>query len=469
VAPERHRARVERLLGTVGLPAAAAARTTIAGDDPVLPSRFPIGEAAAAALAAAAAAAAHVHELRTGTAQDVHVDVADAAAALCSHALQRLDGAELHPATDALAGLFQTRDGRHIQLFGSFPHLANGTLAVLGARALARDAVAAAVARRDGLELEQALAAAGMCGALVRTPLQWRTHPQGRAIAHTVPIAIERLGAAPPTPLPPAGERPLGGVRVLEATRILAGPSVGKLLAEHGAEVMLVSCSRLPNPRTCVLDTGVGKLATELDLDTATGVAALRALVVQADVFVQSYRAGALERRGLGPRELAALRPGLVYVTVNTYGDGGPWRRRPGWEPLAEAATGISLAEGGAGPPRVLPAAACDYTTGYLGALAVIAALERRAREGGSHLVRASLCQTGMWIEALGAHCDPAAASGLPDLADRMLTADTIFGRLTHLAPVARLSATPGRWSRPVVPPGTHPPAWPSQPGSGHQ
>jgi hypothetical protein len=128
---------VERLLETVGLPAAAAARTTIAGGDPVLPSRFPIGEAAAAALAAAAAAAAHVHELRTGTAQDVHVDVADAAAALCSHALQRLDGAELHPATDALAGLFQTRDGRHIQLFGSFPHLANGTLAVLGARALA--------------------------------------------------------------------------------------------------------------------------------------------------------------------------------------------------------------------------------------------------------------------------------------------------------------------------------------------
>lgn len=452
---------VAPLLEAAGIPASAAGRATISGRDPVLATPLPIAQAAASALAACASAVAHCWALRTGEEQDVEVAVPRAAAALLSHALQRLDGTALHPPADPLNGLFQTRDGRWIQLLGAFPHLSQAALGVLGC-GHDPEAIAAAVARWDGDALEDALAAAGAVGALARRPEEWRRHPQGRALRGAGPIEIVRIGRAPREPFGD-GSRPLGGVRVLELTRILAGPSCGKLLAEHGADVLGVSSPSLPNPLTCILDTGPGKLATLVDLDEPDGDEELRELAAHCDVFVQGYRSGALERRGFGPSALADLRPGVIYVTINTYGDYGPWRGRRGWEPLAEAAAGIAIAGAVDGRPRALPAAACDYTTGFLAALGTIGALLRRAREGGSWLVRASLCQTAMWLEALGPRLDPGAATGLGDVDPWMIDTETLYGRLRHLAPVAQLSATPGHWARPVAPPGTHPPAWPAR------
>jgi crotonobetainyl-CoA:carnitine CoA-transferase CaiB-like acyl-CoA transferase len=210
------------------------------------------------------------------------------------------------------------------------------------------------------------------------------------------------------------------------------------------------------------MDTNHGKLSAFLDLDDREDAARLRRLVSEGDVFSQGYRAGALAGRGFGPAELAELRPGLIYVSISCYGHAGPWEARPGWEQLAQTVTGIAAAQGTPDQPARMPVAACDFTTGYLAALGTMVALDRRAREGGSYHVRASLCQSGMWFTRLGATCDPAQASGAGDPADLCVETETPFGRLRHLKPALELSETPPYWARPAVPLGSHQPVWPN-------
>jgi crotonobetainyl-CoA:carnitine CoA-transferase CaiB-like acyl-CoA transferase len=451
-------ARALELLAGVGLEPGGP--VALEGRDPVLASRFPVGEAAAAALTACGAASARLFEERGGPPQRVVADVRAAAASLLSFAIQRLDGAELPrpAATNPTVGLYRAGDGRWIHLHGGFPHLEAGTLELLDCEREA-SALARAVEKWSARELEEALARARLCGAVARTSAEWAAHPQGRALAALGLVEVERIGDADPEPLGPA-ERPLAGIRVLDLTRVLAGPACARTLAEHGAGVLRIDSPRRPSIAPYTVDTGHGKRAAWLDLERPAHAARLRELVRGADVFSQGYRPGALERRGLGARELAALRPGLVYVSVSCYGDVGPWRERSGWEQLAQTATGLACEQGSPAQPALIPAAACDYTTGYLGALGALAALRRRTREGGSWHVRVSLCRTATWIGRMGAACDPARASGLGDLDELCQRTRALGGVLTHLRPVARLSGTPARWERPPVPLGTHRPVW---------
>ncbi|HVV35073.1 MAG TPA: CoA transferase [Acidimicrobiales bacterium] len=449
------------LLDEVGLPRDAAA-LTIDGAPPVLPSKFPIGARAAAALGACGVAAATVYADRTGESQDVFVDQTRAETSLLSFMLNRVDGvmplrtAEGNP----LVALYECGDGRWVHLHGAFPKLAQLTVDVIGG-AVGDDAtqVAARVKQFRAHELEDALAAAGACGAMVRSIDEWVAHPQRDAIAPLGRVSIERIGDAPVTPAG-AGARPLGGVRVLDLTRVLAGPTCARVLAEHGADVLHVNGEHLDNVEAFVIDTNHGKRSAALDLRRTEDAAALRALIGGADVFSQGYRGDALARRGFGPDDVAALRPGIVYVTINCYGDVGPWRLRPGWEQLSQSVTGIADAQGEPGAPRLIPAAAADYTTGYLGALGVMAALRRRSIEGGSYHVRVSLCQTAMWIAQDGPCVDPSTATGFGDTDSWLTTEATPFGEVVHMTPVTQLSRTPAHWATPVVPLGTHPPTW---------
>jgi crotonobetainyl-CoA:carnitine CoA-transferase CaiB-like acyl-CoA transferase len=456
-------ARVRDLLQEVGLDPSPGAEATIVGRDPVDACRFPVGEAAAVALAACGVAVSNLWELRGGRPQRARVEVRRAAASLHSRDFLRLDGGPgpVGPATgNPLVDFYRCRDGRWIHLHGALPNLAYGTMRVLGC-ARDRDSVAAAVERWDGEALEEALADARMCGALARTVAAWAAHPQGRALADWPRVSIAKIGESEPEPLP-AGPRPLSGLRVLDLTRILAGPSHARTLAEHGADVLYIASPWLPNPDAFVMDTNHGKLSAFLDLDDRDDAGRLRKLVTESDVFSQGYRAGALARRGFGPAELAELRPGLIYVSISCYGHAGPWEARPGWEQLAQTVTGIAAAQGTPDRPARMPVAACDFTTGYLAALGTMVALGRRAREGGSYHVRASLCQSGMWFTRLGPTCDPTQASGAGDPADLCVETDTPFGRLRHLKPALELSETPPYWARPTVPLGSHQAVWPN-------
>lgn len=303
-----------------------------------------------------------------------------------------------------------------------------------------------------------------MCGAVLRDADAWAAHPQGRALSALPVVEVIRIGDAEPEPAG-AGPRPLSGVRALDLTRVLAGPTCGRTLAEHGADVLKVGSPKLPFIEPFVIDTGHGKRSAHLDLDRPEEADRLRALAAEADVFAQGYRSGALERRGFGPDALAALRPGIVYVSMNCYGHEGPWRGRPGWEQLAQTVTGLAAEQGGPDAPELIPAAACDYTTGYLAAFGVLAALLRRASEGGSYHVRASLCQTGMWLYGLRSAFAPepgASASGLDfaEISRRLVATDTGWGRLRHLPPAVSLSETPAHFALPPARLGAHPAEW---------
>ena len=456
--------RIASLLQEVGLHAPDI-EATIAGDDPILPTPFHIGGAAATALGACGVAAAALWRERTGENQTVYIDTARATATLISAFLLQLDGQPVLPPDyrsrgNPLVTFYRCRDGRWIHLHGALQHLAAGTLKVLNCGP-DREQISAAVSRWDSIALEDALADAGMCGAVVRSTQEWLATQQGQALSTFGRIKIDKIGESAPASVGDR-RRPLGGVRVLDLTRILAGPTIGRILAEHGAHVMLVNSPHLQNSMPFVIDTGHGKRSVYLDLANAAQAQRLRELEATADVFVQGYRTGTLAKRGFDPQELVTARPGMIYVTINCYGNVGPWQHRPGWEQLAQTVSGLAHVQGTAECPQLLPAAANDYITGQLGALGVMAALYRRMCEGGSYHVQISLCQTANWLVSLGADCDRDLAQGLDTstVAPWMDTADTRFGQLTYLAPVAQLSATPGHYFRPVVPLGYDLPSW---------
>jgi crotonobetainyl-CoA:carnitine CoA-transferase CaiB-like acyl-CoA transferase len=450
---------LESVLERAGLDCERSSEVEVSGTDPVLPTRLPIGEAAACVLGACGVAVNDLWELRTGRRQQARVEVRAAAAALLSFALLRGGSSELRRLQGPTTALYRARDGGWVHLHGGFAHLRDGLLELLGCE---DDAVqiAGAVARWDAQALEDALAERGLCGALARSAEDWLAHPQGQALAACPLLDVERIAPGPPEPLPP-GDRPLAGVRVLDLTRVLAGPTCARTLAEHGADVLRVQAPHLASVPPFVFDTGHGKLSTHLDLREAGAVAELLALVRTGDVFSEGYRAGSLARRGFGAEELAAIRPGIVVVSIDCYGHTGPWRERRGWEQLAQTVTGMAVEQGGAEAPRLVPAAATDYTTGYLGALGAMVALARRAREGGSYRVRVSLSRTAMWL--LGLERVDGAPAGFDEtwLGRYRQTTATPDGPVEHLGPVLELSETPPHWSRASAPPGTHPPAWP--------
>jgi crotonobetainyl-CoA:carnitine CoA-transferase CaiB-like acyl-CoA transferase len=459
---------VRSLLAECGLPTAAADATRIIGDEEPYATTFPVVECASAALGAVGATAALLWEERTGQAQDVSVRRGHAAASLLGFIFQQVGeptsaaGASLPSDVERpLVKLYPCRDGRWVHLHGALTHLAERTVKVLGCEVNAdTETVAERVLLWDAQALEDALADAGACGAMVRSKEEWSAHPQAQAIAPLGRVSIERIGDSAPEPPGRGSDRPLSGLRVLDLSRILAAPTNGRTLAEHGADVLLVNGPHLENIPPFVMDTSHGKRSCQLDLDQDAGVEQLRSLAATADVFSQGYRGGSLARRGFGPEELAALRPGLVYVTINCYGDAGPWQQRPGWEQLAQTVSGMASAQGAPDAPQLVGAAACDYTTGYLAALGTMAALWRRSHEGGSYHVRASLCQTADWFTA--ADSVSGEVNGLGDLTSYMTKSETPYGVLTHLAPVVQLAATPARWALPTAPIGSHKPEWAS-------
>ncbi len=439
-------------LGNVALPARAA----------VLPSSFAITTAAQASLGAAALAAAQIGRARGGPAQQVSVDAEHAV--LDSLAWFTVDG-QTPNLWDELSGLYRAADG-WVRVHANFAHHRDGVLRLLGLPVrphTQRAAVEAALAGWRAQAFEDAAAAAGLVVAAARSFAEWDAHPQAAALRTQPPVAIERIGDAPPRPWAPwrDGGLPLDGLRVLELTRILAGPVAGRTLAAYGAEVLLVNSPRLPNIAN-IADTSRGKLSAHLDLDEPAGREALATLVRGAHVFMQGYRPGALAARGFAPHDLAALLPGIVAVSLSAYGPQGPWSGRRGFDSLVQTATGFNVAEAqafGVDEPKALPLQILDYAAGYLMAFGTQAALLRQAREGGSWHVQVSLAGVGRWLRTLG-RVDGLQAKR-PPIEPYVDTVDSGFGRLQVLRHAARFSATPARWRRPSMPPGSHPPRWP--------
>ncbi|MBV9594274.1 MAG: CoA transferase [Actinobacteria bacterium] len=368
---------------------------------------------------------------------------------------------------DGHMGIFPTADDRWFLYRGGCPHHFARQLEVLGCGPDSTD-IAAATAKWNGLDLEEAVHAGGAVGGMVRSYEEWAAHPQAQALDALPMFELLKIGDTEPMAFPP-GERPLSGVRVIDVTRVIAGPCCGRTLAEHGADVLRIGMADPPDSDAILRDTGHGKRHCALDLKSAEDAKRLHELVADADVFIQGYRPGAVARLGFSPEQVAAERPGIVYVTISAFGHVGPWRDRRGFDSVLEAVSGLAheVRDRETGAPRLLLSTPLDYTTGYLTAFLTMVALRRRATEGGSYHIRVSLAQTSRWIASLTRADAELVASQPPDLPAARLeqllaTSTTPWGELRHLAPIARMSRTPTRWDLPTVPIGHDQPAWSS-------
>src|SRR6266576_1059933 len=441
------------------------------GADPVLPTPFCIGAAGAAALAASGLAATELWRARTGRRQRVTVDLRQATAALRSSQYIRLAGTGVSSERNTVMGFYPARDGRWSYLHCNFPNHRAAALSVLGV-AEDRDAVARAAATWNAADLEEAIIAAKGAGGMARTQAEWARHPQGATVAALPLMEIMRIGDSAPEPLP-AGDRPLSGIRVLDLTRVLAGPTCARTLAEHGADVLKITAPHIAARDDQEYDTGHGKLSARLDLRQTQDLETLKGLVREGDVFSQGYRPGTLAGRGLAPQQLAALRPGIVYVSLCAFSHVGPWASRRGFDTVVQNVSGITTRQGqvfpGAEPgPQFYPVSAIDYLTGYLMAFGAMVALARRAREGGGWLVRISLAQTGGWLVGRGEVPEAELKDVAPEftadeLARWSIESQAPAGTLRHLKPTVQLSETPPHWARPSVPLGHNEPVWPAR------
>jgi hypothetical protein len=425
------------------------------GDDPVLPLRYRVAAAACGALGALGVSVNRIINKN----QTIAVHARAAAASLRSARYLRVNGKA--PAVwDPLSGFYPVRDGS-ISIHCNFPNHREAAMRVLAAPH-ERQRAEEASRTWDGEALEEAIHAAGGCAGYVRSHATWSQHPQAQAGDAQPLLTIEQIGDARPEPLS-VRPRPLSNVRALDVTRVLAGPTCAKSLAEHGADVLKISAAHLPDSGLVDLDTGIGKRSARLDLRDPGQVRVLENLVRDADVFVQSYRPGALAARGFSPEALVQLRPGIVCASLSAWGTTGPWRERRGFDSIVQAVSGIADAHGKDGKPSLLPVSAIDYVSGYLMAFGVCVALERRARVGGSWLVRVALARVGKWIVDRGIVDDYAGVPAeLPEAELALLLGemDAPDGRIRYLKPVLGLSETPPFFDRPPVPLGYHPPAW---------
>ncbi|HET7738216.1 MAG TPA: CoA transferase, partial [Tepidiformaceae bacterium] len=323
------RSRIEAAALLAGLTLDPSTEVAVDGAEPILPSPFHLATGASTALTLVGQEASKLWQMRGGRPQSLSIDMRHAVASLQSYQfLQCNDLPPMQRPTGGILGIWECRDGRFIFLHRSFTH-EPGIRAELGISDDAGDdEIASAVLKRGAFELEDALASKGLCSAVCRTNDEWLAHPQGALLTSKPVVEITKVGDAPPEPLTESA-RPLSGIRALDLTRVLAGPTCARTLAEHGADVLHIASPNLPTIEQFEMDTGHGKRQAYLDLNNAEEADCLRDLVRGADVFSQGFQHRSLERRGFGVEQLAAIRPGLIYVSENAFGHEGPWLERP--------------------------------------------------------------------------------------------------------------------------------------------
>ncbi len=416
--------------------------TLTGGSTGRLPSRLPALPAMLAAVSASTLAAAVLDATRSGQQPaQVFIDAEHVALAARSERYARIGGTAPQDLFAPLSRFWQTSDG-WLRLHANYAWHRERALRVLGVQEQPL-AVAEAVLGWRGEDLEDALAAAGALGFAVRTPEQWRAHPQGRAVA-SLPLALWQAQPGPPQPLP-AG-RGAAGVRVLDLTRVIAGPVATRMLAAWGADVLRLDSPDLPEIPAQAVDTLPGKRSADLDFRTAEGSARLQQLLAEADVLVQGYRPGALARFGLDLQALAARHPHLTVVTLSAWGPVGPWGTRRGFDSLVQCPTGIAALEGTPQAPGTLPAQVLDHATGYLAAAAALLSLAGVARGEHPQSVQLSLAQTAGWLLSTGTTIPEPARDQTPD--GYQITLPGAAQPVQVVAPPGRTAHLSPAWSR---------------------
>jgi crotonobetainyl-CoA:carnitine CoA-transferase CaiB-like acyl-CoA transferase len=472
----------EFMRGIGGSAEDAGGRITFTGRDPILRSPFRLGACMAIPAMAGGVGAAGIWRERTGQAQGLGIDLRQAVYGIAPWAKFLADYNIAMGALPAdwlpkewtwrptlndrdyqapfIVGnplgfqVFPAKDGRLITPTGIYPHHYTGFLALIGAAPDPKD-IAGRIAAYDSAELEEMVGDAGMIMGIHRTAAEWAAHPQGRAIADIPVIEIVKIGDSQPIPWSNDPTAPLSGVRVLSNSHVIASTTASRTLAGYGAEVLHVAREQGFEHEALVTDVNVGMRSTMLDLKNPEQNRVQQRLVPRADVFVEGFRGRKMEELGFGAEEVARMKPGIVYLSIRPYGWEGPWKLFAGFDMEALTVTGFTMAQGGGQRPSFPPTFVLnDYVAGYIGAAGVIAALRRRAKEGGSYHVRVHLARCATWFQSLGQIPEAEAAQRGPEnalVAPEVIRGHTPYGELERLAPLVKLSRTPVRWREPLV------------------
>ncbi len=452
---------IDEVAGCVPGDGVGSSHITLRSSGPVAASAFDVDGILADAAGYSIAAADHVGSARGVVTPEREIDLTHLLTLCTTHVA--VDGQPV-PAWADLSGVYPARDGRHLQIHCNFAHHADGVVARLGCAA-DRESVAAAIAAHDSFPLEADLVADGMIAAVVRTLDEWDVHPHARATRDLPLVSVEQLSAADPVVdvTSPSDGLPLAGLRVLDCSRVLAGPVAGQMLASLGADVLRVGADHLPSVAAGVMSTGFGKRNTSIDLRTESGSATMDDLLAGADVWIDAYRPGALAGLGFSAERAATHRPGIVVIQVSAFDWEGPWGGRRGFDSIVQSATGIRWAGGVSaidssgnplnGDPLGLPVQALDYATGFVAAGVAAQLVAHQRRVGGSWLARLSLLRTRNQLVGRGG---PQAFRPRPVEVDARFLheVDSEFGRLTSVRPLA------GRVGHPPRRLGTSAPTW---------
>jgi crotonobetainyl-CoA:carnitine CoA-transferase CaiB-like acyl-CoA transferase len=423
-----------------------------------LPSAFPVTDFGSAVMATAALAVAELIAACGDRLPSVAIDRRRASFWLKESV--RAVGWKVPSVRDVAAGDYPTRDG-WIRLHTNQPHHRAVALHVLGGPP-DRAAVARAVATWAKAELEAAVVAEGGCAAEMRTTAEWAAHPQGRAVAAEPLVHVMSHDAGAPPALAGDRTRPLRGLRVLDLTRVLAGPIATRFLAGYGADVLRIDPPTWNEPPH-LPDVTLGKRCARLDLRAPADRATFEALLRDAHVFVNGYRPGALDGLGYDAAARRRLAPGLIDVCLDAYGWTGPWGTRRGFDSLVQMSAGIAAAGmrwRSAEKPVPLPAQALDHGTGYLVAAAVVRGVTRRVTNGGSLEARLSLARTAKFLA--DAQGTPGTAPLAPETpADLSPDVEpTTWGPARRIASPIAIVGAPMSWDYPAGELGTSAARW---------
>ena len=481
---------LEKLLNPIGLYAEdTGGKVSIVGEDPLFPSVVRLGTAFSLSAMAAAVGAAAIWRIRNGKGQNLYIDIRQAAHGINPEATFQptINGylypnwmGNFHPFS---VFPYKTKDERWVYPSAVYPHQQSHWLNFFDCGPNHKK-IAERIANWNAQELEDTANSQGLTICMARTPEEWLKHPQGQYLSREPVIAIRKIGDSDPEPFK-SSERPLGNIKVLSATHAIAGPVVGRTLAEQGAQVLQFNHPDDFEHDWVYDDANVGFRSTYLNLNNPKDNDTAKRLVQDSDIFVDSYRGRKITHFGFSPEELAKIRPGIIVVSVRCYGYDGPWAERGGFDMLGSAASGLAMLEGKNGMPALPPLGLInDYVTGYMGAAGATAALLKREKEGGSYHVTLSLTRNAMWYQSLGLipREDLGFASNpylriwesSPDelmkdassIVKRLakpeaIIRDTPLGEVRRLAPAVTYSATPAYWNDPILKPrGSDKPEW---------
>lgn len=454
-------ATVASLWQLTGLPEYQLRHTMLTGAAEIMPSSFHVTAAAQSSIAAAASAACLIAGHRTGQRFSVSVDSLDASLECTS--FFTINGTT-PPMWADYSGVYKTADG-YIRIHANFDHHRDCFLqAIELTTSPTRQAAEARTKTFSTDQLDIVITKLGGACAALRSFDEWHALPQSQAVESRPLISITRVSDSAPRRLPEFNTDigALSGIRVLDLTRILAGPVCGRTLAAYGADVMLVNSPKLPNIEN-IIETSRGKLSTHCDLTTHEGTSALKGLLQDANIFIQGYRPGSLANLGFDAPALCQRYPGLIAVSLSAYGNTGPWQNKRGFDSLVQTATGFNIAEAQAyrqTTPKTLPVQILDYATGFLMAFGAQAALYKQLTEGGSYHVEVSLARTALWLKQLG-QCNDHLHLEMPDPVNYARPYASDYGKLMALPHAAVFDGLPNQYRRPSTPPGTHEPHWP--------